>query len=69
MWEADAARLPAELIATGDLVVAHERALVEFAELEIAGRGTESLRPVQEFLSLLCVRAGREHLIDDGVIQ
>jgi hypothetical protein len=50
---ADAARLPAELIATGDLVVAHERALVEFADLEIAGRGTESLRRVQDFLSLL----------------
>jgi len=66
---ADAARLPAELIAMGDLVVAHERALVEFAELEMAGRGTDSLRPVQKFLSLLSGRAGREHVVGDDVIQ
>jgi hypothetical protein len=47
---ADAARLPAGLSATGDLVVLHEQALVDFAELEIAGGGVDSLRPVREFL-------------------
>jgi hypothetical protein len=67
--QSDAARLPAELIATGDLVVAHERALVEFAELEIAGRGTESLRPLREFIALVSGLAGRQHLLDDLVVQ
>jgi len=66
---ADAARLPAELSAAGRLVVAHEQALVDFADLEIAGRGAESLRPVTEFLSLLAARPGRQDLVGDRVIQ
>lgn len=47
----DAARLPVELSAIGAMVVAHEQALVDFAAMEIDGRGEDSLRPVREFLS------------------
>ena len=48
----EARTLPAALEAIGCLVVAHERALVEFARLERAGDGSHSLRPIHAFLAV-----------------
>ena len=48
----EARTLPAALAAIGCLVVAHERALVEFARLERAGDGSHSLRPIHAFLAV-----------------
>lgn len=47
---ADAAGLPEALAAIGELVVRHEAALLEFAELELAGEGPHSLQPIEAFL-------------------
>jgi hypothetical protein len=47
---ADAAGLPETLAAIGVLVVRHEAALLEFAELELAGQGAGSLGPIEAFL-------------------
>jgi hypothetical protein len=51
--QAQAAQLPTELATVGAMVVRHEIALVEFAELELAERSTESLRPIDAFLDSL----------------
>ena len=48
--QTDAARLPATLRETGEQVVAHEAALLAFADRELSGRA-DSLQPVREFLS------------------
>lgn len=47
----DAAHLPVSLGATCELVLAHEIALMDFAQAEIDGRAQDSLRPVRELLS------------------
>jgi hypothetical protein len=47
---ADAERLPAPFAALGAVVVAHERALVEFARRERAGETASSLAPIERFL-------------------
>jgi hypothetical protein len=47
---ADALVLSPDLASVGDLMVRHERALLSFAELELAGRGSESLVIIEEFL-------------------
>jgi hypothetical protein len=46
----EAAGLPPALEDLGTLVVRHETALLEFAELELAGDATNSLRPIEAFL-------------------
>jgi hypothetical protein len=48
---ADAALLPEDLRETGDYVLAHEQALIDFARLELAGHGGASLRPIETFLT------------------
>jgi hypothetical protein len=53
----EARQLPTDLAALGALVVRHEQVLVEFAELELAGRGSVSLRPVDALLATLRSRA------------
>lgn len=48
----DAATLPAELAAVGDLVVAHEIALLEFALRELApSEAARSLQPIEDFMA------------------
>ena len=47
----DAGKLPDSLGAMGEFVLAHETALVDFAQAELDGRGEDSLRPVLEFVS------------------
>jgi hypothetical protein len=49
--QADAKQLPPDLVATGDLVVRHEAALLSFAELEIQGGSANSLLPIHRFLA------------------
>ena len=49
--QVDALHLPAELQSTGDYVLAHERALIDFAKMELDGRSADSLRPIQSFLT------------------
>jgi len=48
--QADAASLPAELAAVGSFVVNHEKALLAFAENELAGAGERSQLPIEAFL-------------------
>jgi hypothetical protein len=49
--QADADRLPTDLAEAGKLVVRHERALLAFAELELAGKGSQALEPIEAFLA------------------
>jgi hypothetical protein len=50
--KADANRLPADLATVGELVVRHEEALLAFADLELAGRASEALIPIEKFLGI-----------------
>ncbi len=50
VMEAEAAFLPPRLAAIGELVLAHERALVAFAARELAEESGPSLEPIETFL-------------------
>jgi len=47
----DAGTLPESLGPLGEFVLAHEIALVDFAQSELDGRGQVSLQPIREFVS------------------
>ncbi len=49
--------MPADGLAIARHVTAHERAILEFADRELAGRGADSAEPVLAFLASPPARA------------
>jgi hypothetical protein len=60
--QADAKQLPPDLVATGDMVVRHEAALLSFAEIEMQGGNANSLFPIHRFLTEFQTRSSSSEL-------
>jgi hypothetical protein len=58
-YEQAEASAPADGLAVAQHVTAHERAILDFADLELAGRVAESVAPVLAFLSAPPAPPGR----------